>query len=111
MKKIYISEGINESFPIEVKGVDLTGKSLRFMIKKNINDYDTEAIFDKIVTTHADALNGLTYFEMTKQEINAIIASYGYTSQYGQFKLYDVSGLDSIFDVFRVMFMPELIKN
>lgn len=43
---------------------DLTGYTATLTIKKNKDDTDGEAVITKSVTSHTDAINGVTQFEV-----------------------------------------------
>lgn len=61
---IAIKRGTDKSFKITVKkngvATDITGWTIYFSVKKQVNDTDANAIIRKVISSHQDAANGIT---------------------------------------------------
>lgn len=73
-------KGTNKTLPVTitktVDGVttpfDLTGYTATLTVKKSKNDTDAQALFQKVVTVHTDAVNGVTQFEVDAVDTTAM---------------------------------------
>jgi len=61
--------------------VNLTGALLSFTIKENLSDADAAAVYAKDVTSHDDAVNGLTSFVVPAAETALLSGEYYYDIQ------------------------------
>lgn len=68
--------------------VDITGFTVRLVIKKNESDDDTDALFDKTQSTHSDPTNGTGSISMTEAESLLIPRGVHYYC----YRVYDSSG-------------------
>ncbi len=48
--------------------IDITGYTVFFTVKKNVNQSDDEAVISKTVTNHLNPTNGVTLIEITTTE-------------------------------------------
>ncbi len=48
--------------------LDITGKTVVFMIKVRVKDLDADALFTDTVTSHSDPTNGITELPLTNAE-------------------------------------------
>lgn len=63
--------------------IDITGATIWFTMKPAISDDDTNAIIQKQVTTHTDAVNGITEVVLTNADTqNLSLGTYYYDFQY-----------------------------
>jgi len=61
---------------------DITGWQLFFTLKVNKTDTDVDAVLKKDWDTHLTPTDGLTLFQLTAAEANALAGSYWYDMQY-----------------------------
>jgi hypothetical protein len=63
--------------------IDLTGATIWFTMKPAITDDDTNAVIQKQVTSHTDAVNGETEIVLTNADTqNLVLGTYYYDIQY-----------------------------
>jgi hypothetical protein len=63
--------------------IDLTGATIWFTMKSAITDDDTNAVIQKQVTNHIDAINGVTEIVISSAETQDLkLGSYYYDFQY-----------------------------
>lgn len=61
---------------------DITGWTIYFTLKKNIDDADTAAVLKKDTTTHTDPTNGKTEISLLNTETDVLEGLYFYDIQY-----------------------------
>lgn len=61
--------------------VDISGYSVRFMVKSSVNDADADAVINVVNTVHTDATNGVTTFDLSNTLTNIGKGSYLYEIQ------------------------------
>lgn len=61
---------------------DITGWTVYFTLKKNIDDADENAVLKKDVTTHTDPTNGKTEIPLLNTETDTLEGLYFYDIQY-----------------------------
>lgn len=61
--------------------INLTGTTVFFTAKKKMNDSDEDALISKTNTFHYDAVNGITYFNLTTTDTATVGILY-YDIQY-----------------------------
>lgn len=62
--------------------IDITGWTIYFTIKDNIDDIDADAIVSKTITEHDDPTNGKSIVLLTASETNALDGDYVYDIQF-----------------------------
>lgn len=60
---------------------DITGWTVKFTVKKDLDDTDANAVIAKEVTSHFDALNGKTKVQLTHDDTDLEIRNYYYDIQ------------------------------
>lgn len=58
--------------------IDLTGCKIILMVKEKLSDSDVSAKLKKVVTSHTNALNGITTIELTDTDTNLTEGIYFY---------------------------------
>lgn len=58
--------------------VDITDWSVYYLVKKTLKDLDEDAIIEKVITNHIDALNGKTIVELSSADTDHEPAYYYY---------------------------------
>jgi len=61
--------------------LDITGWTIYFTVKQNMNDTDANAVINKKITTHSDPTNGKTLITLTNTETN-LTGNYYYAVDY-----------------------------
>jgi len=61
---------------------DITGWTIYFTLKKNIDDLDDDAVLKNDVTTHTDPTNGKTEIPLLNTETDVLEGIYFYDIQY-----------------------------
>ena len=61
---------------------DITGWTIYFTLKKNIDDADASAVLKKDMTTHTDPTNGKTEIPLLNTETDTLEGIYYYDIQY-----------------------------
>lgn len=61
---------------------DITGWTIYFTVKENMQDSDANAKIKKDITVHEDPTNGKTYLRLTKEDTNIDAGSYHYDIKY-----------------------------
>lgn len=61
---------------------DITGWTIYFTLKKNIEDSDASAVLKKDITTHTDPTNGKTEIPLLNTETDVLEGIYFYDIQY-----------------------------
>lgn len=78
--------GDDQIFALEFKedGVvkNITGWTVYFTLKKNIDDADTAAVLKKDITSHTDPTNGKTEIKLTNTDTDTFDGTYYYDIQY-----------------------------
>lgn len=64
-----------------VTPVNLTGAKVYLTVKKRIEDADSDAVIQKIVTTHTDPVNGITEIKLSHTETKIDLGRYFYDVQ------------------------------
>ena len=62
--------------------IDITGWTFYFTVKENREDADSDAIVQRVVTSHDNPTNGETSFELTATETEALFGDYWYDMKY-----------------------------
>lgn len=62
--------------------IDITGWTFWLTAKEDQNDPDSEAAIQKTVTSHTDAVNGRTEFDLTTTDTDNLQGNYHYDMQY-----------------------------
>jgi len=63
--------------------IDITGATVYLTVKKNKTDSDSDAIFQKTVTSHSDPTNGVTEFTILASDTATIdVNNYVYDIQF-----------------------------
>lgn len=90
MTEIKIGNPATWIYVIQNEGVavDITGFTVRLVIKKNESDADSAALFDKTQATHSDPTNGTGSISMTEAESVLIPKCVPYYC----YRVYDGSG-------------------
>jgi len=63
-------------------GVDITGWTVYFTVKKNMEDTDLNAKITKVVTSHDSAATGKTLIELTSLDTDITAENYYYSIDY-----------------------------
>jgi hypothetical protein len=61
--------------------IDITGWTVKFTVKEDLDDTDANAIIKKEVTSHFDAANGKTKVQLTHDDTDQAIRNYYYDIQ------------------------------
>ncbi|HSA06135.1 MAG TPA: hypothetical protein P5556_03040 [Candidatus Gastranaerophilales bacterium] len=75
---IYIKKGDSASINLDFN-INITGATLYFTVKASIDN--TENTFQKVVTSHSDAANGLTTITLSSTDTNITAGQYVYDIQ------------------------------
>lgn len=67
--------------------INITGYTIFFTVKANINDADADALISKNITSHSNPSGGITYLTLTDADTDVAVGQYPY-----DFKLKDGSG-------------------
>lgn len=84
---------------------DITGWTIYFVVKENMEDTDANAKIFKKITSHIDATNGKTLIELTKDDTN-LHGNYYYSVDYK-----DDEGNEIVLFNGRVKFVETVIKT
>lgn len=72
---LQIVRGDDKVYSIQFKDdlenpIDITGWTVFFTVKREFKDTDTNALIKKTITTHTDALNGITEIKLIPTDTN-----------------------------------------
>lgn len=87
--------------------LDITGGTLFFTVKDNVEDLDEDAIIAKVVTTHTDPTHGITLLELEKEDTDVECKK----GRYYDFKFVDSNGNPMTFDVGRFDVMRPVTRR
>lgn len=75
---LYRGDTYSWEFAFTSAGVeeDITGWTLYFTVKRDIDDDDTDAIIQKIITSHTDPTHGITQLSLSHVETAAMPVGY-----------------------------------
>lgn len=85
--KMVKGDSYNAQLQIKVNDVpqDITGDTVTFTLKKNLNADDSEATFQQVITVHTDPTQGITTLQIPKTESSAFtVRDYYYDIQWTQ---------------------------
>ena len=73
--------------------VNITGYTVYFTVKRNINDTDAEALISKTITSHTTPISGITTLTLSQTDTDLVPRNYVYDLQ-----LKDTSNKESASD-------------
>lgn len=84
--KLKIIRGDTITIPLTItdsngSAVDLTGATIFFTIKENLNDADSDALLQKNVTSHVSDSGGLSQIDLATTDTNLSEGTYYYDIQ------------------------------
>lgn len=87
--QISVKHGMDVSFNVTItdsttgNAKDITGWTVYFMVKRDIEDADSEALISKTITSHSDPTNGVTLFSIAREDTEELnYGKYVYDIQY-----------------------------
>lgn len=81
--------------------IDITGYTVWFTVKSDVDDTDANAKIQKVVTSHSDPTNGQTQIDLTNADTDIAEGRY----------VYDIQLLDTSSDVLTVIVGSFIILN
>lgn len=86
VSQISVKKGMDKTFNITIKSnsvvEDITGWTIYFMVKSDLDDEDSEAVIYKTITTHSDPTNGITSFSIDRDDTQELdVETYKYDIQ------------------------------
>lgn len=85
-KDLEIERKTTKTFELKIKknkvANDITGWTIYFTVKENMNDTDTNAKIDKTITSHSDAVNGITEVTLSSSDTDLTPKNYYYSMDF-----------------------------
>lgn len=98
MTDLTVNRGNSKTYRLSFIGTsgaaqDITGWTVLFTVKKNVNLTDAEAVISKTITAHSDPTNGLTLVTLSTADTDiaqgVYLYDYGYVDTSGNKKTTD----------------------
>lgn len=89
VKEVTLVEQAGDTFQRDIRltdddgnAIDISGWTFVFTVKEERSDSDSNATFHKTVTSHTNASNGETQFELTASETESLLGDYWYDMKF-----------------------------